>query len=139
MLASLLAKHHGVKQVIMHVTTTNYFKSMRRIGIDAVVSKNISAVNDVLKIIQSDKEEISITPFEDIHIDAIEIIANSNCTYFNKKFTIEDIPESMCLGAIIRDENIIIPYYKKTNIKPNDKLIIYLNPESISKAEYLFK
>ena len=139
MLASLVAKYHGVKQVIMHVTTTNYFKSMRRIGIDAVVSKNISAVNDVLKIIHSDKEEISITPFEDMHIDAIEINANPDCRFFYKKYSIEDIPESMCLGAIIRQDNIIIPAYKKSSIKPDDKLLIFLNPDSISKAESLFK
>ena len=39
-LASLLVKHYGVKQVILHITTTNYFKAVRRIGVDAVVSKN---------------------------------------------------------------------------------------------------
>ena len=53
MLASLVAKHHGIKQVIMHVSTTSYIKTIRGIGVDSVVSKNISAVNDVLKIIQS--------------------------------------------------------------------------------------
>ena len=52
MLASLVAKHHGVKQVIMHISTTNYIKSIRGIGVDAIVSKNISAVNEVLKIIE---------------------------------------------------------------------------------------
>ena len=69
----------------------------------------------------------------------MEIKANPECKYFYKNYTIEDIPESMCLGAIIRDEKIIIPSYKKTNILPNDKLLIFLNQESISKAESLFK
>jgi len=139
MLASLVAKHHVVKQVIMHVTTTSYFKSMRKIGIDSVVSKNISAVNDVLKIIHSDKDEISITPFEDMHIDAMEIRANPDSKYFNKKYSIEDIPESICLGSIVRDGKIIIPLYKKTSINPNDQLLLFLNPDSINKAESLFK
>ena len=138
MLSSLMAKYHDVKQVIMHVTTTSYFKSMRRIGIDAVVSKNISAENDVLKIIHSDKDEISITPFEEIHVDALEIIISENSKYINRKYTIEDIPESMCLGAIIRNEECITPTYKKTLIKPGDKLLIFLNQDSISKAESLF-
>ena len=139
MLSSLMAKYHGIKQVIMHITTTSYFKSMRRIGIDAVVSKNISAVNDVLKIIHSDKDEISITPFEEIHIDALEIIVSENSKYIYRKYTIEDIPESMCLGAIIREDKCITPSYKKTSIIPGDKLLIFLHQESISKAESLFK
>jgi len=138
MLASLMVKYHGVKQVIMHVSTTSYFKSIRRIGIDAVVSKNISAVNDVLKIIHS-KEEITITPFEDIHIDALEIKANANSKYFNKNYSIDDIPQSMCLGGIIRGKSAIIPTYNKTTILPDDNLLIFLNQESISKAESLFK
>ena len=138
MLASLIVKYHGVKQVIMHVSSTNYLRSIRRIGIDSVVSKNISAVNDVLKIIQSNKDEITISPFEEIHIDALEIKAHDNCKYFTKKYKIDDIPKSMCLGGILRDGNIIIPSYK-TLIEPNDNLLIFLNQESISKAESLFK
>ena len=138
MLASLIVKYHNVKQVIMHVSSTNYMKSVRRIGIDSVVSKNISAVNDVLKIIQSNKDEIIISPFEEIHIDALEIKANEQCKYFLKKYKLSDIPKNMCLGAILRKYEVIIPSYN-TSIEPGDNLLIFLNQESISKAESLFK
>jgi len=139
MLASLMAKYKGVKQVIMHVSTTNYFKSMRKIGIDAVVSKNISAVNDVFKIIHSKNQDINITPFEDMHIDALEIVANPNCKYFVKNYTIDDLPDNICLAGILRNNDIIIPSVNKTTIEENDKLLIFLNPESLSKIENLFK
>ena len=139
MLASLMAKYKGVKQVIMHVSTTNYFKSMRKIGIDAVVSKNISAVNDVFKIIHSKSEDINITPFEDMHIDALEIIANSGSKYFVKNYTVDDLPDNICLVGILRNDDIIIPSINKASIKENDKLLIFLNPESLSKIENLFK
>ena len=139
MLASLMAKYKGVKQVIMHVSTTNYFKSMRKIGIDAVVSKNISAVNDVFKIIHSKSEDINITPFEDMHIDALEIIANSGSKYFVKNYTVDDLSDNICLVGILRNDDIIIPSINKSSIKENDKLLIFLNPESLSKIENLFK
>ena len=139
MLASLMAKYKGVKQVIMHVSTTNYFKSMRKIGIDAVVSKNISAVNDVFKIIHSKSEDINITPFEDMHIDALEIIANSGSKYFVKNYTVDDLSDNICLVGILRNDDIIIPSINKASIKENDKLLIFLNPESLSKIENLFK
>ena len=139
MLASLIVKHHGVKQVIMHMSTTNYIKSMRTIGVDAVVSKNISAVNEVLKIIQSNKEEVEISRFEDIDIDSLEITVNESCKYLNKNYTINDIPKSICLSAILRNDKIIIPNNLKFNIEPQDKLLIFLKPETISKAENLFQ
>ena len=139
MLASLIAKYKGVKQVIMHVSTTNYFKSMRKIGIDAVVSKNISAVNDVFKIIHAKSEDINITPFEDMHIDALEITANPNSKYFSKNYTVKDLPDNICLAGIVRDNEVIIPSINKSTIEENDKLLIFLNPESLSKIENLFK
>lgn len=139
MLASLIAKYKGVKQVIMHVSTTNYFKSMRKIGIDAVVSKNISAVNDVFKIIHSKSEDINITPFEDMNIDALEITANPGCKYFTKNYTVDDLPDNICLAGISRNSETFIPIINKSLIQEYDKLLIFLNPDSLSKIESLFK
>ena len=39
-MSSLLMKHYGVKQVIVHINSTSFFKVVRRIGVDAVISKN---------------------------------------------------------------------------------------------------
>ena len=60
-MSSLLMKHYGVKQVIVHINSTSFFKVVRRIGIDAVISKNTSAVNKVLKIIRSDEDKLSVS------------------------------------------------------------------------------
>lgn len=138
MLASMIAKNYNVKQVIMHINSSNYLKSVRRIGVDAIVSKNISAVNKILNILESDKEEIQISRFEDIDIDALEIKAISDSKYFTKNYKISDIPENICLGAIIRNNSIIIPTYN-TSIKIDDDLILFVKPENISKAENLFQ
>ena len=139
MLGSLIAKHHGVKQVIMHISTSNYIKAIRGIGVDAVVSKNISAVNEVLKIIQSNQQEIEISRFEDIDIDSLEIKALPGSKYFAKNYSLSDIPESICLGAIVRNNKVLIPNNANINIEPNDDLLIFLKPETISKAENLFQ
>ena len=122
----------------MHINSSSYLKSIRRIGVDAIVSKNISAVNEILNIIESDKEEIQISRFEDIDIDALEIKALSDSRYFTKNYKIIDIPESICLAAIIRNNTIIIPTFN-TTINIDDDLILFVKPENISKAENLFQ
>ena len=137
-LASLLVKHYGVKQVILHITTTNYFRAVRRIGIDAVVSKNISAVNQVLKLIRSDQQDLPVTRFEDIDIDAIELIVSPDCKYLRKKYTLEQLPEDLCVGSIFRNEELIIPN-THTEIRTGDKLLVIIKEENISKAEALFQ
>ena len=137
-LASLLVKHYGVKQVILHITTTNYFRAVRRIGVDAVVSKNISAVNEVLKLIRSDQQDIPVSRFEDLDVDAIELTVTQECKYLRKKYTIDQIPEELCIGAISRNSTMIIPNIH-TGICADDELLLIIKEENISKAEILFQ
>jgi len=137
-MCSLLAKDYGVKQVIAHISTTNYIKPIRRMGIDAIVSKNVSAVNEVFKFIHTDQQEIEISRFEDIDIDSIELDVMPNCKFLKKNYQIDNLPDAICLGAIIRNDKIIIPNQKST-IKENDKLLIFLKPEYISKVENIFQ
>ncbi len=137
-LASLLVKHYGVKQVILHITTTTYFKAVRRIGVDAVVSKNISAVNEVLKLIRSDQQDLPISSFEDLNVDAIELSVVQECRYIRKKLTIDQIPEELCIGAICRNNEMIIPN-NHTEIYAEDELLVITKEENISKVEKLFQ
>ena len=107
-------------------------------GIDAIVSKNISAVNETIKFIQTDQQEIDISRFEDIDIDSVEITVKEDCKYIAKNYTIDDIPETLRVGAIVRGSRIIIPSIN-TKILIDDKLLIFLKPEFIPKAENIFK
>jgi trk system potassium uptake protein TrkA len=137
-LASLLVKHYGVKQVILHITTTNYFRAVRRIGVDAVVSKNISAVNEVLKLIRTDQQELPISRFEDLDVDTIELKVSKECKYIRKKITIDKIPKELCVATIIRNDEYIIPT-SYSEIIVDDELLIITKDENIILAEKLFQ
>lgn len=136
-LASLIVKHFGVKQVILHINTTNYIKSVRRIGVDAVVSKNTAAVNEVIKVIRSDQKSVPVSRFEDIEIESIELTVSPDCKYLRKKNTIEKIPENVCLGIIIRDGKVRIPD-SHIELKIGDQLLFFSKPENVFKVEDLF-
>ena len=58
------------------ILTTNYLKSVRRIGADAIVSKNISAVNEVLNVIRSNEDNVEIHRFDDVGVEAIDVIVD---------------------------------------------------------------
>ena len=136
-LASLIVKHYGVKQVILHINTTSYLKSVRRIGVDSVLSKNISAVNEVIRIIKSDQQSMPVYRFDEIDIESIEIRVSKDSKYINKKYTISDIPENISLGAIIRNGSIYIPD-QHIEILPDDELLLFSKAKNIEKAESLF-
>ena len=136
-LASLIVKHFGVKQIILHINTTNYIKSVRRIGVDAVVSKNIAAVNEVIKVIRSDQKSIPVSRFEDIEIESVELTVSPDCKYLRKKYTIEKIPENVCLSIIMRSGKARIPD-SHIELKIGDKLLFFSKPKHVSKVEDLF-
>ena len=136
-LTGILAKDLGAKQVIVHITTTSYLPAVRHIGVDAIVSKNISAVNEVIKYIRSDKSYL-ISRFEDIDIESLELTVPPDSNFTRKKYTVDKIPEDIALGAIIRNGKTIIPDLN-THIQPHDDLIVFTKEESINKAENLFK
>jgi len=136
-LASLLVKHYGVKQVILHITTTNYIRAVRRIGVDAVVSKNISAVNNIINFIRSDQEAIPVSRIEDVDVDALELTVSEDCKYFNKNMSLEKLPDYVSIGSISRAGEIIIPN-PHTEILSGDDLLLFTKEKNIQKAENLF-
>ena len=136
-LASLIVKHYGVKQVILHINTASYLKSVRRIGVDAVLSKNISAVNEVIRIIKSDQQSLPVCRFDEIDIESIELKVSKGSKYIVKKYTIADLPENISLGAIIRNGKIHIPD-QHIEIHSDDELLLFSKPENIEIAENLF-
>jgi trk system potassium uptake protein len=136
-MSSLLMKHYGVKQVIVHINSTSFFKVVRRIGIDAVISKNTSAVNKVLKIIRSDEDKLLVSRFDEIEIESVEITVKENSDFLLKNLSIKDFPEEICLAAIVRKNKIIIPI-RNTDLKIGDELLFFTKSEDIHKAEQLF-
>ena len=136
-LASLLVKHYGVKQVILHISTTNYIRAVRRIGVDAVVSKNISAVNNIINFIRSDQEALPVSRIEDVDVDALELTVSDNCKYIHKNMSLEKLPDFVCIGSICRNGNIIIPN-PHTEVLPGDELLLFTKEKNILKSENLF-
>ena len=135
--SGLLAKHLGVKQVIVHISTTDYLQAVRHIGFDAVLSKNISAVNEVIRFMKSDMIK-SISRFEDLDTDCMEIRVRDDSKYIRKKYTMDKIPQNIALGAIIRNDKVEIPN-PHSSIYPDDELLLFTKPENLSTAERLFR
>ena len=136
-MSSLLMKHYGVKQVIVHINSTSFFKVVRRIGVDAVISKNTSAVNEVLKIIRSDEDKLSVSRFDEIDIESVELKVKEDSNFVIRNLEIKDLPDEICLAAIVRKNKIIIPR-KNTELCINDDLLFFTKSEDIHTAEKLF-
>jgi len=136
LLSGLLAKHLGVKRVIIHITTNEYIPLMDKIGIDAVVSKNVETVNAIMRYVRRGNV-IAVSLFEDIKAEAIELIPHVGSDITKKPIKDLELPEDMIIGALIRQKEIIIPR-GDTQIQPQDKVVVFLKPNLIQKVEKYF-
>jgi len=136
LLSGLLAQYLGVKRVIIHLTTNDYIPIMNKIGMDAVVSKNIATVNAIMKYIRRGNV-IAVSLFEDIEAEAIEMIPKEGSLITKKPIQNLHIPTDIIIGAVIRYSEIIIPQ-GDTQIQANDKVVVFLKPNLIPQIENFF-
>lgn len=136
LLSALLAKHLGVRQTMIHVSTTEYIPAMKMIGLDVVVSKNMCTVNEILEYIKSD-EKLVVTNFEDIDVEAIEFSPEPGSKITQKPLGEIGFPTASVIGAINHHGHVSIAH-GDTEITEEDTVLVFSLPDAIPKVEKLF-
>ena len=136
LISSLLAKHLGVKRVLALINKFEYIPIINSIGLDAAVSEKVSTIDAILRFIRRGKV-ISVATLKEIDAEVMEIVAQEGSPIANKQLKEIGFPNSAIVGAIFRDNEVIIPV-GTSRIEPNDKVIVFALPEAISKVEKYF-
>jgi len=134
-LISLLAKGLGTRKTVTRVSKLSYLPLMSAIGIDTVVSPRLAAVRAILQYIRPGKI-LSVAPLKGEHAEAIEAEALETSDIVNKPLHKVKMPKGAIIGAIFRENEIIIPR-GNTVIKPGDRLIIFALQQVLPKLEKL--
>jgi len=134
-LISLLAKGLGVRKTITRISKLSYIPLVSAIGIDTVVSPRLSAIRAILQYIRKGKI-ISVAPLKGEHAEAIEAEALETSDMVNLPLYKVKFPKGALVGAIVRDDEIIIPLGDSV-IKPKDRLIIFTLQKVVPKLEKL--
>jgi len=136
-MASLLAKRLGVKKVITIVNRTDYLPLADSLGIEAVLSPRLITASTILKYVRAGNI-ISLTTVAEGKAEIMEAEAREGSILIGKTLFEVELPKKSLIGAIIRDNNIIIPSGSDRILK-NDKLIIFTLKESIKQVEKLLR
>ena len=137
LLTGLLAKQLGAQHVIVHLATASYLPIARRIGIDAAVSKNMATVEAILRVIKSSRER-SVSSFEDLQLDAVEIAASEGSKITSKPIRDVGLPAGAILGAIMRNDKIEIPG-GDSRILAGDRVIVFAQDDEVEKVQKYFR
>ncbi|MBT3662932.1 MAG: Trk system potassium transporter TrkA [Candidatus Marinimicrobia bacterium] len=138
LLSGMLAHHLGVKQTVIHVSTTEYMPIVQEIGVGAVLSKNMSTVNSILRFITSDQTETSVTTFDEIDVDVIEFNPEPGSKV--TKAPLEDLkfPIDSIVGVINHHGHLSIAR-GSSQLTEEDTVLVFAKSKVIPKLRKLFE
>jgi len=135
-LASLLAKRAGCQTAITLINRPNYAPLMGALGVDVAVSPRESTVSTILRRIRRGRI-LGIQSIRDGLAEIVEAEALETSQLVGKPLKEINLPNGILLGAILRDDKVIIPRGDSV-IQPHDRVVVLASSSVVKKLEKLF-
>ena len=140
-MASLLAKRLGVRQVITLISKSDYVDLLQGSDIDVVISRQQAATSSVLSHVR----QVDVTEDHSLRKDAaeaIEAIAHGNSTtsqVVGRVIKDIELPPGTTIAAIVR-EGVVYIAHSGLKVKTDDHVILFLVDKSqVHAVESLFQ
>ncbi len=137
LISCLMAKHLGVKKAIALVDKVDYIPLTQTIGLDSLINKKLIAANSISRFIRRG-ELVAYASLEGIDAEVIEFIAQSGSDVTKDYIKDLSFPKGAIIGGIVRGEDTFIAT-GNTQIKPNDRVVVFCLPDALKKVEKLFR
>ena len=138
LLSGMLVHHLGVKQTVIHLSTTEYMPIVQEIGLGAVISKNMSTVNSILKFISSSQTETPITTFDEIDVDVIEFSPEPGSKVTTLPLQDIKFPEDSIVGVINHHGQLSIAR-GSSQLTDEDTVLVFAKSSAVSTLRKLFE
>ncbi|MEW6429700.1 MAG: Trk system potassium transporter TrkA [Thermodesulfobacteriota bacterium] len=136
-LSSLLAKHHGARKCITHITRPDFVPMLGKLGIDIALSRRMVAANMILRFVRGGESIVSVATLLGSDAEVVELKVPAGDRF--NKVALRDLsfPSGSIVGAIVRQDGhkkIIIPT-GDTRLHADDNLVIFFARGAISAVE----
>lgn len=136
-ISCLMAKHLEVKKTVALVSKSDYIPLSQTIGLDAAINKKSAASNEIHRHVRGGRV-ISVKALQGIKAEVIELQAAPKSKVTKKPIHKIKFPEGCVVGGILSNGATDIAT-GQSQIKANDRVIIFCLPEAIDKITSLFK
>ena len=140
-MSSLLAKRLGAKKVMALINNPAYVDLVQGGEIDIAISPQLATIGSLLAHVRRG-DVVNVHSLRRGAAEAIEAIAHGDAAHskvIGKAVRDVDLPEGTTIGAIVRDDEVLIAH-DDTVIKPDDHVILFLvNSKQIPAVERLFE
>ena len=137
LILALMAKSHGVEDVIAKVSRKIYSDMISSLGVDMVLNPLDIAVSHILRIIQGSKRVLSSELIQG-QAEIMEIVAADHMKMTERALKDIRFPDGVIVAAIHRGTEIIIPD-GDTIIEKNDRVTILCLLSELTELEKLLR
>jgi trk system potassium uptake protein TrkA len=137
LLLALMAKQHGIEDVIAKISRESYYGLIESMGIDMVMNPVDISAGYMLRIIQG-SELIVFSRLIQGQAELIEFIADENMMLADKPISELGLPSGVIIAAIHRGGKVIIPT-GSTEIEEGDRVLIFCLLSEVSDLEKLLR
>ena len=135
-LASLLAKRYGCRRAVTLINKPSYGPLVGNLGIDTIVSPRAITVSTILQHVRRGRIR-SVHSISEGFGEIIEAEALETSSLVGVPIREANLPEGVLVGAIVRDEEVIIPR-GDTVVQANDLIVIFAATHAVKKIEKIF-
>ncbi len=135
LLLSLIAKQHGVKNVVTKVSRNSYAPLTEHLGVDMIINPLEISATTILRFIEK-KGRVIFSKMIQGQAEFVEINAEEGMPLTKSTLSQLHVPEGVLIAAISRDGESIIPS-GGTQIKAGDRVVILSLLSSVASLEAL--
>jgi len=136
LLLALLGKQQGIPSVVAKISRSNFIPIIEQLGIDRAVNPVLISASEILRFVQGG-QIASIELLLDGQAEVVEIIIEAGTGVIGRTLAELDLPKGVMIGAIVRDDQVIIPD-GSSEMAVGDRAIVFCLRGDLPILEKLF-
>ena len=136
-LSSLMAKQEGAGRALSLVSNSDYTPMLKSLGIDAYISPRATTISAVLQHVRRGRIR-GVHSIQNGLAEVLEAEALETATLVGKPLREAKLPDGLRIGAIVRDNEVIIPD-GDTEVRPHDRIVIFALADQVREVEHMFR
>jgi trk system potassium uptake protein TrkA len=136
-LSTLLAKERGAKRVIALLRKPQYLPLLEHIKpIDVAVNPRVATINAIMRYVRQGRI-LSMATLAEERAEAMEVEVQPGSHLIGKRLKDHFLPRNVLLGAIVRENAIIIPR-GHDQLEENDRVVVIALKADVSRVDETF-
>lgn len=135
-LSSVVAKNFGVKKTIAEVENMDYIALAENMGIDTIINKKLITASRIFRFTASESVS-AVKCLTGTDAEVMEFIAKPKSKITQGPLNSIEFPNNSMIGGVVRGKSSFIAN-GNTQIKPDDRVVVFAMPSAINKVGKLF-